>query len=365
MKVSDAPPEVRAKVRAKHATIATQLALVAPEPAEVPFPDDPPAAPADLVAAPTEYFDNPPMTPMFASETPQMEWAPTPYLPATESAPAVVVAPPVDYHALPALSATDIRRGYHTPEAALWYRLHPTEPTAAMTNGTALHLAVLEPDRFAVEVAAKPDGLSFATKEGKEWRAAHEGLLIVSADLHARATVYAVRSAAVLQLLGATAPRFERPVLWTDPVAGPCRCKPDCYWLDSSGIPHLASVKTTAKPITATEWAATLASTPRGPGYDIGEYHYARGLAAVHLGDADRWAEVVIHHVVLSTEGPPQIAIWELGAAILQRASTIWLDKAPRIAAAVSAPLPDVIVIGGTIADVPRWAAMPTTEEEA
>jgi hypothetical protein len=270
----------------------------------------------------------------------------------------------VNYHALAALSASDLRRGYHTPEAALWARLHPTDPTPAMQIGTALHLAVLEPERFAVEVVAKPEGMSFASKEGKAWREAHEGLLVVSEDVHARAAVYAAHSPAVLRHLGATAPRFEEPVLWADCV-GDCRCKPDCYWLDEAGIPHLASVKTTAKPITATEWAATLASTPRGPGYDIGEYHYARGLAAVHLGDPARWPEVIIHHVVLSTDGPPQIAIWALGSAILERAAAIWAIKAPTIANALTAPMPAVIVIGGTIADVPRWAAMPDTTEEA
>jgi hypothetical protein len=345
--VSDPPADVRAAVKAsQNATAAAakeraeslQLAL-----ADVPPPSEPAELPDDPPAERTQSHEGP-HTPLVA---------------------APAYAPPIDYHALPHLSASDIRRGYHTPEAALWQRLHPTEPTPAMQNGTALHLAVLEPERFASEVAAKPDGLSFVTKEGKEWRAAHEGLLIVSADLHARAAVYAAHSKGVLLQLGATTPRFEVPVLWTDPIAGDCRCKPDCYWLDADGIPHLASVKTTAKPITATEWAATLASTPRGPGYDIGEYHYARGLAAVHLQDAERWPEVVIHHVVLSTEGPPMIAIWELGAAVLHRASTIWADKAPRIAAALTAPMPAVIVIGGTIADVPRWAAMPATEEEA
>ena len=272
--------------------------------------------------------------------------------------------PTVDYHAHPALSASDIRRGYHVPEAALWERLYPSEETQAMRNGTALHYAILEPERYAERVAVKPEGMTFVTKEGKEWRAAHADQIIVPADIHARAAVYAAASRGIMLLLGVTTPKFEAPLFWTD-EPGDCRCKPDLHWIDADGTPCLVSVKTTAKPMTANEWAATLASTPRGPGYDIGEYHYLRGLAAVYLGTPDRWQEVRMHHLVLSTDGPPMATIYDIGLAVLERAAVIWHDKAPRIAEALRNPMPPVIVQRGLISDVPRWAKMPDSEVEA
>jgi len=46
--------------------------------------------------------------------------------------------------------------------------------------GTAFHAALLEDDRR--NYAIKPDGMSYATKEGKAWRAEHEGEMILSAE---------------------------------------------------------------------------------------------------------------------------------------------------------------------------------------
>lgn len=89
-----------------------------------------------------------------------------------------------DYHANPALGSSLLRDFIKSPQL---YRdkalgLVPNEETEAMRFGTLFHLAVLEPERFAEEVDVRPEGLSFATKEGKAWREEHAHKQIVSHD---------------------------------------------------------------------------------------------------------------------------------------------------------------------------------------
>lgn len=46
-----------------------------------------------------------------------------------------------------------------------------TEQTPAMRLGSLVHRAVLEPDTMAGAFVVKPEGMNFATKEGKAWKA--------------------------------------------------------------------------------------------------------------------------------------------------------------------------------------------------
>jgi hypothetical protein len=45
------------------------------------------------------------------------------------------------------------------------------EPTPAMVFGSLLHLAALEPQRLSGSFVVRPAGMTFQTKEGKEWKA--------------------------------------------------------------------------------------------------------------------------------------------------------------------------------------------------
>lgn len=91
------------------------------------------------------------------------------------------------YHAHAAIGSGDVRAFLRSPQLFLDQRagLAPRE-TPAMTFGTACHMAILEPGRFARHCAVKPDGMSFATKEGKAWRASLGRLHVVTAEEAAR-----------------------------------------------------------------------------------------------------------------------------------------------------------------------------------
>jgi exodeoxyribonuclease VIII len=65
--------------------------------------------------------------------------------------------PHEDYLKIDALSASGIKlMSAKSPLHYKWERDHPTEPTEAMNLGTAVHMGVLEPDRFQREIIVLP-----------------------------------------------------------------------------------------------------------------------------------------------------------------------------------------------------------------
>ncbi len=56
------------------------------------------------------------------------------------------------------------------------------ETTPAMELGTLTHRVILEPETCSGAFYVKPDGMSFATKEGKAWRVEHQDRPIISFD---------------------------------------------------------------------------------------------------------------------------------------------------------------------------------------
>lgn len=59
------------------------------------------------------------------------------------------------------------------------YRYAKREETEALFMGTLLHRQLLEPETLENSVHIKPEGMSFATREGKAWRAAHDDKPII------------------------------------------------------------------------------------------------------------------------------------------------------------------------------------------
>lgn len=89
-----------------------------------------------------------------------------------------------EYHANPAIGSSDIRDFIRSPRLFADYREGVADrvETPALRFGSLAHMAILEPKRFHDECVVKPDGMSFATKEGKLWRDENAGKSIISAE---------------------------------------------------------------------------------------------------------------------------------------------------------------------------------------
>lgn len=295
---------------------------------------------------------------------------------ATSVPPAPVAAPvtsgaacltDAEYFELAYLSGSDLRAGYVCPDDAAWRRATPMK-SEAMTIGTAVHMALLEPIRFADEVVVKPDDFDGRTKAGKEWLAEHAGRVVMARDMHDRAQAYAGAFTVALAAIGVDPLGwwldYERGIVWSE-AFGRCRCKPDLLAVqptpaDGAGRLVNVSLKTTAKPLSSAQWTSQVVSGALGAGYDLAEYHYARGIAAQVLGDVERWREVETWHVIATTSGAPRLAVARVPDDIMERASRLWADRAPTIAAAVANGVQGVVMEALTIV-LPRWAdsAMP------
>lgn len=125
----------------------------------------------------------------------------------------------------PAASFSTLRKFDRTPMHAQWAITHPPEPTEAMEFGTAVHLAVLEPDRFAEECVVAPK-VDRRYKEGKaEWAAflaLADGKVVLSADDYAACEAMrdAVWAHPIAAELLAGAGHSEVGAVWTDAETG-------------------------------------------------------------------------------------------------------------------------------------------------
>ncbi len=147
------------------------------------------------------------------------------------------------YHALDAVGKSDLDK---IARSQAHWKYAVREETAAMRIGSAVHCAVLEPDRFAAEYVVAPD-CDKRTKAGKEqfaeFEATHEGKSILSADdanlcFDLQAQVRHHPRAG--QFLASGQP--EVSALWKDEEFG-VRCRARFDWLTPDG--WLIDLKTT------------------------------------------------------------------------------------------------------------------------
>lgn len=138
-----------------------------------------------------------------------------------------------EYRAADGWGSSDLRAFRIGPPArVLWERENQRPETDATRRGTAAHAAILTLDLFDATYVRKPDGMTFASKEGKAWRDAQGGKVILSADEYD--LVLAIRDA-VMQKAPASDALFgavstEASVFWTDPDSGEaCKGRPDFY----------------------------------------------------------------------------------------------------------------------------------------
>lgn len=124
-----------------------------------------------------------------------------------------------DYRKAPGLSSTDLRTIVNKSPAH--YKYAEREETAAMALGTAVHMALLETDKFARTYCQKPEGMNFATKEGKAWKEANQDKKILSFDDYEKCRkIYAAaqNNSMAKELLRDT--KKELSYFWKDPETG-------------------------------------------------------------------------------------------------------------------------------------------------
>lgn len=150
-----------------------------------------------------------------------------------------------DYLALPAMSASRFKKIMRSPMAYKWDLDHPdTSASPSMALGTAAHMAILEPDRFA-EAYVVYEG----TRRGKAWEAFQEaneyrGILTTPeyADVCGMRDALRSHPAAARYLEHGEA---EVTLQWTDPATGRAM-KGRVDWLTQiDGQTVLVDLKTT------------------------------------------------------------------------------------------------------------------------
>lgn len=198
--------------------------------------------------------------------------------------------------------------------AHFWHRLNETiEPTPAMEFGTAVHMAVLEPDRFRDSYAVCPK-FDRRTKEGKAlalaWEEANIGKKAIDQDamaalVHMREAIQNHVQAAELMTSSVT----EQSYFWTDRETGiKCRIRADLLRLSANGsIMAIGDLKTTLD-ASRDKFARTIADR----GYDLQAAFYVDGIK--HLTGR----EVPFYLLPVESNAPHGVALYRVGSKSIE-----------------------------------------------
>lgn len=210
----------------------------------------------------------------------------------------------LDYSTIGAVNPSSLKILLRKSPLHYQYSLtHPREETAAMRLGTAVHLAVLQPDLFAAGYVAKPAGMKFNTKEGIAWRDAQTRVILDADDYdNVYAMAEAVLSSPAAQPFLAPG-QVEAPILWTDAATGiACKGKPDLV----TGTGILTDLKT-ARDLTPRRFTAACLDL----GYLFSMAMYADGLAANGREPGD------VALVCVESVAPFDVVVYRLDAEAL------------------------------------------------
>ena len=219
--------------------------------------------------------------------------------------------PDGDYFAIDAVNQSLLKQVLRSPAHARTYLENPPEPTAAMRLGTAVHLAVLEPDQFKRGVVIEPT-INRRTKEG---RLQYQAFLKQATGK----TVITKEQAATCVQVGHAVTRHQSAMSllnsgdkelayrWEDPATG-LMCKAKC---DVSGGEEkiVVDLKTT-RDASTTEFPRSCAKFL----YHLQAAFYLRGVSGLPTGvDAykDGWRFYI---VAVETSAPHSTAVYKLDA---------------------------------------------------
>ena len=88
--------------------------------------------------------------------------------------------PQDEYLAVEAISKSGLDHFHRSPAHYLAYQRQDFRETPAMLFGRAAHMAILEPDRFAVEVVQEPSKINKKSKDWREFKKLYPGCIILS-----------------------------------------------------------------------------------------------------------------------------------------------------------------------------------------
>lgn len=173
------------------------------------------------------------------------------------------------------------------------------EPTAALAFGSAMHCAMLEPERFEHQYAVEPDFGDCRFKENKAtrdaWREenARRTLLTATDDATIRGMAKAVREHPLASRM-VVGGESEVTVRWTDAETGiSCKCRADYYVRKHGMVIDLKSTTDASEKAFRRDVAKY--------GYDVQNVLYRAGFAAA--------AAPATHFVFVAIEKEPPYAI--------------------------------------------------------
>lgn len=209
-----------------------------------------------------------------------------------------------EYRALSAWGSSDLKAFRVGPPArVLWERANERGDTDATRFGTAVHAAVLTPRLYAETYAVKPEGMTFASKDGKAWRDGQQGKTIISAaDASRVEAILAAIDAKPAARAALEGGRTESSYLWSDPDTGEA-CKARADLIDAHG--YIYDLKVTRYAGARLAWAAYT------QGWCHQFAHYRAGLVA--LGADVPGCRIIAVH----PEAPHYVHLAEVRAADL------------------------------------------------
>lgn len=225
-----------------------------------------------------------------------------------------------DYHAIAAWGSTSLKAMRKGPPArVIWERDNPRH-SEAMAFGTAVHCALLTPDLFYDTYAQKPEGMSFATKDGKAWREAQAGKVIISHEDALR--VQAIISAVMDKRIAREVLRDAQPevsFVWADAGCGE-QCKGR---IDALTEGYITDLKVSRHGRADIAWRAFV------DGWMHQLAHYRSGAEACGLGTLGARlivVEPVAPHFVYTLEVKPD----SLDLLAIENAQTVYALKQHR-----------------------------------
>lgn len=208
-----------------------------------------------------------------------------------------------DYRSAPGVNWSSLKHIAESPAHYQSYRTTPPKPpSAAMQLGTLIHLATLEPDRFASEVVVF-DG-DKRRKEWEEFKLEHAGRTIATRSEHDIAEECAAavwRHPAARSVLSGC--EFEKSLFWTDEATGlPCKGLADALRSDGGVLVDLKKTRSSESGAFGRQAASLMYHGQMG--------HYARGVEAIH-GVTPR-----CYFVVVEPEPPYDVAVYEVDPGV-------------------------------------------------